>query len=118
MRVKNGLVALKWDGELCRMARQHSQSMSQQGYFSHETPEGLRLKDRAKALGISHFRVIAENIAYNQGYADPGAFAVDRWMISSGHRANILCPEFQASAIGTFVSADGAVYITQIFIAR
>jgi uncharacterized protein YkwD len=62
--------------------------------------------------------LIAENIAYNQGYADPGAFAVDRWMISSGHRANILCPEFQASAIGTFVSADGAVYITQIFIAR
>jgi uncharacterized protein YkwD len=92
--------------------------MAQRGFFSHETPDGLQLKERARANGILHFRVIAENIAYNKGYDDPGAFAVERWMISSGHRANILYIGFQASAIGSYVSADGSVYLTQVFIAR
>ena len=117
-RVENGRAPLVWDAELCRMAREHSESMALQGYFAHETLEGLRLKDRARSMGIAHFRVIGENIAYNKGYDDPGAFAVERWMISPGHRANILYIGFQASAIGSYVATDGSVYLTQIFIAR
>jgi uncharacterized protein YkwD len=91
--------------------------MSVRGYFSHETPEGLRLRDRARLAGI-RYRVIAENIAYNQGYDDPGAFAVERWTISSGHRENLLSTEFRGSAIGSFVAPDGTVYLTQLFILR
>jgi uncharacterized protein YkwD len=118
VRIANGVGPLVWDSELCRMARVHSEKMAERGFFSHETPDGLQLKERARANGILHFRVIGENIAYNKGYDDPGAFAVERWMISSGHRANILYVGFQASAIGSYVSADGSVYLTQIFIAR
>jgi uncharacterized protein YkwD len=118
VRVAHGMAVLAWDAELCRMAREHSQSMARQGYFSHETLEGLQLKDRARAKGIPRFRVIGENIAYNKGYEDPGGFAVERWMISPGHRANILYIGFQAAAIGSYVSTDGSVYLTQIFIAR
>jgi uncharacterized protein YkwD len=92
--------------------------MAQQKFFSHESPDGLQLKERAHLSGILHFRVIAENIAYNKGYDDPGGFAVERWMISSGHRANILYDAFQASAIGSYVAADGSVYLTQVFITR
>lgn len=117
-RIANGLEPFTWDPELCRMARVHSENMGRQGFFDHDTREGLHLKDRARALGIGRFRVIGENIAYNKGYDDPGAFAVDRWMTSSGHRANILYAEFQASAIGSYVSTDGSVYLTQVFIAR
>jgi uncharacterized protein YkwD len=117
VRVGQGLVPLAWDADLCRMAREHSESMARQGYFSHETLEGLQLKDRARASRIPRFRVIGENIAYNKGYEDPGGFAVERWMISPGHRANILYG-FEASAIGSYVSADGSVYLTQVFIAR
>jgi uncharacterized protein YkwD len=117
-RVGNGLAPLKWDSELCQMAREHSESMARLGYFAHETPQGQRLKERAHERGILHFRVIGENIAYNRGYDDPGAFAVERWMTSSGHRANILYVNFQASAIGSYVSADGGIYLTQVFIAR
>jgi len=91
--------------------------MARLNFFAHETPEGLQLKQRAQSLGL-RFRVIAENIAYNKGYQDPGAFAVERWMISAGHRANILYVGFQASAIGSYVSADGSVYLTQVFINR
>jgi hypothetical protein len=39
-------------------------------------------------------------------------------MISPAHRANILYVGFQAVATGSFVSSDGSVYITQIFITR
>lgn len=117
MRSKNGFSPLSWDSDLSRMARAHSEQMARLGFFAHETPEGLRLRDRARAAGI-RFQVIGENIAYNQGVDDPGAFAVQRWMISSGHRANILSREFRASGTGSFVARDGRVYITQIFIAR
>jgi uncharacterized protein YkwD len=117
-RVEKGLSALVWDAELCRMARTHSEDMARQRYFAHETPEGLHLKERARAMGIARFRVIAENIAYNKGYDDPGAFAVERWMNSGGHRANMLYIGFQASAIGSYISSDGSVYLTQVFITR
>jgi uncharacterized protein YkwD len=118
VRVAQGLNPLAWDADLCRLAREHSADMARQGYFSHETLQGLQLKDRARASGVPRFRVIGENIAYNKGYEDPGGFAVERWMISPGHRANILYIGFEAAAIGSYVSTDGSVYLTQIFIAR
>ena len=118
VRVKNGLTPLAWDAEVCRMARIHSESMSRLNFFSHTTPAGLRLRDRARVAGIQRYEVMAENIAYNQGYDDPGAFAVERWMLSPKHRENILSREFRAMAIGSFVAADGSVYLTQTFITR
>ena len=118
VRVENGLPALEWDADVCRMARSHSESMFRLNYFSHVTPDGLRLRDRARAAGILTFTVLGENIAYNQGYEDPGAFAVERWMASPKHRANILSKEFRAMAIGTYVAPDGSVFLTQTFITR
>jgi uncharacterized protein YkwD len=118
IRVQNGLPALTWDSDVCRLAREHSAHMSRDGYFSHTAPDGKRLRDRVRSVGIGQYRVVAENIAYNQGYEDPGAFAVERWMQSPKHRANILSPEFRAMAIGSFVAADGSVYLTQTFITR
>jgi uncharacterized protein YkwD len=118
VRVQNGLPPFVWDGDVCRMARIHSESMSREGYFAHVTPAGLRLRDRARAAGILQYDVLGENIAYNQGYEDPGAFAVQKWMESPKHRANILSPEFRGMAIGSFVAPDGSVYLTQTFIRR
>lgn len=118
VRVKNGLPPFTWDADICRMARMHSESMSRQKYFAHVTPQGLRLRDRARAAGILRFSVLGENIAYSQGYDDPAAFVVEQWMQSSKHRANILSSEFRAMAIGTFVAPDGSIYLTQTFITR
>ena len=117
-RHENGVTPLTWDPELCIMARAHSADMVRRQFFSHETPDGLRMTDRAHTFGIAHFKLLGENIAFNQGFDDPGGFAVERWMRSSGHRANILNPRFQESAIGVFVASDGTVYLTQEFIAR
>jgi uncharacterized protein YkwD len=118
IRVKNGLSPFTWDADICRMARAHSENMSRERYFSHVTPNGLRLKDRARAAGILRYSVLGENIAYTQGYDDPGALIVEQWMQSSKHRANILSTEFRAMAIGSFVAPDGSIYLTQTFITR
>jgi uncharacterized protein YkwD len=118
VRTQHGLPALPWDADVCRMARTHSESMSRLNYFSHDTPDGLHLRDRARVAGILTYTVLGENIAYNQGYEDPGAFAVERWMASEKHRANILSSEFRAMAIGTYVAPDGSVFLTQTFITR
>ncbi|HEX7774527.1 MAG TPA: CAP domain-containing protein [Pyrinomonadaceae bacterium] len=117
-RIQHGLPPFVWDGDVCRMARIHSEKMSRQGFLSHVTPDGQGLRDRIRAVGIEKFIVLGENIAYNQGYDDPGAFAVERWMLSFKHRANILSPEFRAMAIGSFIAPDGSVYLTQTFITR
>ena len=116
-RAANGLTPLTWNPALCQMARTFSEQMVRQGFFSHQSPDGAHMEDRARTAGIAHFRMLGENIAYNQGFPDPGAFAVERWMQSAGHRANILNPGFQQSAIGVFVAADGTVYFTQEFLA-
>lgn len=117
-RQSKGLSPLTWDPQLCLMARAHSEDMMQRRFFSHETPEGRDATDRAHAFGIADFQILGENIASNQGFEDPGALAVEEWMRSSGHRANILNPKFQRSAIGVSVGADGTVFLTQDFITR
>ena len=118
VRVKNGLRPLTWDADVCRMARIHSESMSRNRYFSHVTPEGMRLPDRARAAGILKFSTLGENIAYSNGYDDPGAYIIEQWMQSSKHRANILSNDFRAMAIGSFIGPDGSIYLTQTFITR
>ena len=117
VRAQHGLQPFVWDPALCLLARDHSANMAQLGFFSHATPDGSRLRDRARAAGI-RYQVIAENIAYNMGYDDPGAFAVERWMTSPGHRANILYAGFTSMAVGTFVAPDGSAFLTQTFITR
>lgn len=117
-RKRQGLSPLIWDASLCRMARIHSEDMARVGSFTHLSPEGSRLRERAEAVGIVHYTVLGENIAYNLGYDDPGGFAVERWMLSPKHRANILYTEFKSMAVGTFVADDGSVFLTQTFLTR
>jgi uncharacterized protein YkwD len=117
-RIKNGLPPFVWDADLGRISRSYSETMSRQRFFSHTTPDGKRLPDRARAAGIGRYSVLGENLAYNQGYDDPGTLAVERWMLSPKHRANILSSEFRAMAIGSYVAPDGSVYLTQTFIKR
>ena len=117
-RIKNGLQPFVWDADLSRISRNYSETMSRLRFFAHVTPDGKRLPDRARAAGIRQYSVLGENLAYNQGYEDPGALAVERWMQSPKHRANILSSQFRAMAIGSYVAPDGSVYLTQTFIKR
>ena len=117
-RRAHGEEPLEWDEELSRMARLHSERMARQGFFDHTGPDGLDMAGRARACGIRQWRSLGENIAYNQGYDDPVAFAVERWNRSPKHRANYLNTGFTRSGVGVAKAADGNVFFTQVFMAR
>jgi uncharacterized protein YkwD len=117
-RRRRGLGPLVFDSSLTRMARYHSQNMARQGFFNHIDRDGLDLSGRAQVLGVRGWKALGENIAYNQGYADPSAFAVERWMISSKHRENILNGEFTHAGLGIARAADGRIFFTQVFMRR
>jgi uncharacterized protein YkwD len=117
-RASRGEAALMWDGELARMARQHSENMARDNFLSHTDREGRDTPARAVACGVCGWRALAENIAYNQGFDDPVAFAVERWMGSDKHRDNILRAGFTHAGLGIAKAADGSVYFTQVFVTR
>ncbi len=117
-RQRRGMRPLAWDGSLTRLARYHSQNMARGGFLSHVDREGLDLKGRAQVLGLHGWRTLGENIAYNQGYSDPTAFAVERWMVSEKHRENALNPAYTHAAVGVARASDGTYYFTQVFMTR
>lgn len=109
-RTNGGLKALKLDTNLRAVARAHSEDMFRQGYFSHFSPEGKTVADRASKAGID-FLVIGENLAY----APSLDLAHQGLMNSEGHRANILSEDYGKIGIGVL---DGGVYgkmFTQVF---
>ena len=117
-RQRRGLRPLAWDGSLTRLARYHSDNMARGGFLSHVDRDGLDLKGRAQVLGLHGWSTLGENIAYNQGYSDPTAFAVERWMISEKHRENALNPSYTHAAVGIARASDGTYYFTQVFMTR
>ena len=109
---------LVWDEDLNRMARLHSQNMARQNFFDHTGPDGQDTLMRARACGIRQWSALGENITYNQGFDDPAAFAVERWINSAKHRDNILRADFTHSGVGVAEAADGRIYFTQVFLTR
>lgn len=118
LRAAAGLAPLRFAPDLSTVAREHSQDMVERDYFAHQSPDGRDLRHRFARHGISNWQRIAENIAYNRGYEDPVAAAVEGWMNSPGHRKNILNRSLVESGIGVAVSEAGRVYFTQVFATR
>lgn len=117
-RAEKGLPPLVWNDDIARVARMHSENMAKYKFFSHTGLDGSMVNDRADKCGVSKWRAIGENIAYNRGYDKPADFAVERWMQSVPHRENILNDRWQESAVGVAISNDGSYYFTQVFLVR
>lgn len=109
-----GLPSLKEMIDLSRMARGHSEKMRDIGRLAHIIPGEGGPEERARASRIPYVR-ISENVALGQSLES----AQESLMMSPGHRANILDPEFTHAGTGV-VFADGPAgkeaYITQDFI--
>ena len=113
-----GLQLLPWDEQVVAIAREHSENMAAQKFFSHKDPSGGFVDDRAAKAGIFNWLAIGENIAFMKGFDDPAVMAVEKWMQSPSHKKNILNGQWRASAIGVATAADGSIYFTQVFITR
>ena len=108
-RTSNGLPALKIDEEVQKVARIKAQDMVTNNYFSHQSPTYGSPFDMLKSFKIS-YKAAGENIAANSSNSG----AVNAWMNSSGHRANILSNNYNYTGIGVVSSPKyGKIYVQQ-----
>lgn len=118
IRVGSGLNPLKWNADLERVARLHSENMAENGFFGHRDLDGKVVSDRADREGLGKWNAIGENIAFNRGFDQPTDRAVSDWMDSASHKRNLLDERWKEAAIGVAQAADGSYYFTQVFLAR
>ncbi|MEH1836783.1 MAG: CAP domain-containing protein [Nostoc sp.] len=109
-RVSQGLKKLTRNSAIDNQARIHSQDMAQGKVpFGH-----TGFSERIKAVGIPYSSG-GENVASNYGYDDPATIAVQGWLNSPGHLANIR-GNFEKTGIGVASNSRGEIYFTQIFL--
>lgn len=112
-RTNNGLKALKIDYEVQNVAKIKAQDMVQNNYFSHTSPTYGSPFDMLNSFKVS-YKSAGENIAGNSSNSG----AVNAWMNSSGHRANILNSSYNYTGIGVVSSNKyGKIYV-QMFIGK
>lgn len=112
-RNNNGLASLKIDSEVQRVARIKAQDMVDNNYFSHNSPIYGSPFDMLKSFKVA-YKTAGENIAGNS--SNNGA--VNSWMNSSGHKANILSSNFNYTGIGVVKSQKYGIIYVQIFIGK
>jgi uncharacterized protein YkwD len=106
--------ALAWDDRLAAVARQHSEEMARNGYFSHQGMDGSLPYTRVSRAGIQ-WRATGENIAKFPDVQSAQAGFMDEPKFQHNHRGNILNPAYTHVGVGVARGADGLLYITQEF---
>ena len=123
IRVQHGLVPVKISARLTAAADQHSQEMGADGYFQHPSHDGTAFWKRIGhwygSTGYGYWSV-GENLLWSSPDVDP-AHALELWMNSPEHRANILAArwrEIGVSAVhvqaapGTYRGLDVTIITT------
>lgn len=113
IRQKNGLNSLKNNEKLAQVARQYSQKMATQKFFSHTSPQGDTMVQRVRSARIFYW-MLGENLFMGTNLPQPVGDAVQGWMESPGHRENVLRPEFRETGIGVWRQGN-TYYFTQLF---
>lgn len=101
-RTKQEIAQVVFNEQLADVGRRHCEDMFRRGYFSHYTPEGLSPFDRMINVGIT-FNLAGENLAL----APDVNLAMRGLMNSTGHKENILSPNFGKLGVGVI---DGGIY--------
>jgi uncharacterized protein YkwD len=117
-RAAKNLPPLAWSDDLGKIARLHSENMARFKFFSHVGRDGQSIDDRADAAGVTKWRAIGENIAYNRGFENPAEFALQGWLKSASHRENLLSNRWRETGVGVAIAEDGTFYFTQVFLVR
>lgn len=123
IRVQHGLQPVTISTRLTASAAQHSKEMGADGYFEHKSHDGTvfwkRIGRWYGSNGYSYWSV-GENLLWSSPQVDP-AGAMQLWMNSPEHRANILSARWReigisavhfASAPGTFKGLEVTIITT------
>ena len=142
VREEHGLTPLAWNDKLAELARSHSRDMAEHQFFSHVNQRGEDVNRRAAEAGITCrkrrgnyiLEGLGENLYETARYATYQRVfgesaerlilewktqqriardAVDGWLQSPPHRANLLSPDYETQGIGVAHSEEEELVITQ-----
>ncbi|MFE6068934.1 CAP domain-containing protein [Streptomyces sp. NPDC056525] len=106
-REKAGCGPLHSESHLRSAAQGHADDMAARDYYEHDNPEGGDAGDRMTGAGYT-WSTWGENI--HRGPKTP-ARAMEDWMDSPGHRANILNCSFKDIGVGVTLTANGPWWV-------
>lgn len=117
-RRRAGAAALTRDTGLEDIAGRHADDMAARGYVAHVSPEGDGPRERLTARFPDYVGVIGENIAVRARTANMPATrvatqAVEAWLESAPHRANLLDPRHSHVGLAA-ASGPVAVYVVML----
>lgn len=104
-RAGQGERHLVFDMRLQQAAQTHTDSMAFGNYFEHDGPRGDTPLSRMRAAGYMYSSQknpfeVGENIGWGALWEGTPRAVVAAWMVSPGHRANILDAHFRDTGIG------------------
>jgi uncharacterized protein YkwD len=129
IRVQHGLQPVKISARLTASAAQHSKEMGADGYFAHNSHDGTdfwKRIDRFYGQGGYGYWSVGENLLWSSPNVDP-AGAMQLWMNSPEHRANILSARWReigvsavhfAAAPGTYKGLEVTIITTDFGVRR
>ena len=112
-RKQQGLEPLMIDDDLQNICRIKAKDMVENGYFEHNSPTYGTPFEMLKENGIS-YKVAGENIA---GNIDNDK-AIESWMNSENHRANIINSNYNYTGVAVVKSSKYGKIFVQMFIGR
>jgi uncharacterized protein YkwD len=126
VRARHGLPAVRESSRLRRAALGHSRDMVADGFFEHTTPSGVTMVDRimrARYVRRDQGWALGENLAWGTGSLATPRGAIEAWMDSPGHRANILRRTYRELGVGVVLGvpvsdAAGATYTVDFGVRR
>lgn len=106
IRIQNGLAPLIEVPQLSASAQSYASAMATGKFFAHAGPDGSTFSSRDEAAGYTNWTYLEENLAAGQPTV---AAAVNAWMKSPAHRADLLSPRVTETGVG-YVDLTGSPY--------
>lgn len=108
-RAKHNLPPLTWSQPIAEIGKGHSRDMGDgRAPFNHDGFDERVARYPVPSMGA------AENLAWCSESVDAARIAVDGWIKSPGHRANLLARHSHCG-IGVYRSPSAKIYLTQLF---
>jgi uncharacterized protein YkwD len=113
VRAQRGLHRLHDNRRLARAARRHAADMVRRKYFSHYSPAGSDVADRARRTGYAKRNCswrLGEVLAWGVGGASTASATVRAWMASPTHRHVLISSRYLDLGVGTVAGTPAKQY--------
>lgn len=100
-RASLDLPRLRPEQHLTRASDAYARAMFRGRFFGHTSPAGETFVERIERFGYGG-RLAGEDLAWEEGYLDPAAWALRAWIASPPHLAVLRNRAYTQGAVGVF----------------